>query len=306
MARDTKDSSAGPGALRATARAHAKVNLSLRITGLRPDGYHELRSLVCPVDLCDLLSVSLVPGAAGMRLRVSGPVPDVPEDESNLAWRAAALFFKSLGRTASVDIDLAKRIPAGAGLGGGSSDAGTLLRVLNDLFKHPFSLTELMAMGARLGADVPFFVYGKPALMEGIGEILTPIEGIIPRPLVILHPGVHLSTAAVYSGHTLALTRPEKTHRFRILKEGPKDGPDLLWQVLENDLEKPALALCPEIGEAKDELARQGACAALMTGSGSAVYGFFADDNKARRAAGEISSRKPAWFVHAGRLLADE
>lgn len=273
----------------------AKVNLFLRVCGKRDDGYHEIESLMHPVSLSD--NVLLEPGGKGVEIRC--PASDAPEDDSNLASRAAQLFYESLGRKAGLSIRLEKRIPIGAGLGGGSSNAAAVLKGLNVLEDSPFSTAQLAAMGARLGADVPFFVYGKPALATGFGEKITPFDCMYLHYMVIVYPGFAASTARVYKKCNLALTRCKKIHRVPDLTGGLRAVEDLLC----NDLEEPAMALYPEITGVKAAFLETGAKGALMSGSGSSVFGLY--DSRAQAVAAqerlrEINSR---WSVFLCRML---
>ncbi len=179
--------------------APAKINLFLEILRRRDDGYHELRSLMCCIGLCDRLVVTL----GGTVDRIVCDHPDVPSDESNLALKAAKRFNRTLAQQTGIQpkhvaIELTKQIPAGAGLGGGSSDAAAVLTGLNDAYGEPFDSRELQQMALTLGADVPFFILGRPALAGGIGEHLQPYEGLTPWGIVVVYPGFGISTAQVF------------------------------------------------------------------------------------------------------------
>ena len=278
----------------------AKVNLNLAVTGKRPDGYHDLVSLMVCVDLYDQISFHFTGHDIGIRC----PAPDVPEDASNLACQAAVCFRDALirqGRPAAVfglRMELHKRIPAGAGLGGGSSNAATVLKFLNRHFDHPFASDQLAAMALSLGADVPFFLHGQPAIVSGIGEKMDPYPGLDPFAVLIVFPGVGLSTAAVYGALNLRLTKCEKKLKGFLLKhETFKVGVHMC-----NDLEKPAVQSCPEIRAIKSQLLGQGAEGALMSGSGSAVCGLFKNTSVASKVREALTARY-AWQVFQGRLL---
>jgi 4-diphosphocytidyl-2-C-methyl-D-erythritol kinase len=197
-------------------------------------------------------------------------------------------------------VHIAKRIPSGAGLGGGSSDAATALAVLNRRFGTPLDRCGLMRLGARIGADVPFFLYGRPALAQGIGDRLSPYGGLTPLALLLVFPGRPLATAAVYKNLRFGLTKKEKlnkdsTFRDRIFK--PERD-------LFNDLEPPAMAMEPEIAVVKTALLRHGARGALMSGSGSSVFGIFKDPTAARRAKHRLG-RRNGWIVMETGLLVE-
>ncbi len=285
----------------AACKAPAKVNLFLRVTGRRPDGYHLLQTLMCPVDWYDHLELEL----CGQGIRVACNHPQVPGQRHNLAWKAADVFRRSLaGHTGQelegISIRLEKNIPVGAGLGGGSSDAAAVLKMLNQLCRHPFSKSRLQSMALTLGADVPFFLEDGPCLASGVGERLLPVGGLQPKPLVILYPQVVVSTAEVFKNLNLGLTKiPErlKYHHF--------DGLEILdFCRLGNDLEKVTLVRYPEVAAARKALMHCGAEAAGMSGSGSAVFGFFPSGAAACKA-GRILGRETGWQVFVGKLLVD-
>ena len=270
-------------------RAPAKINLFLRVTGRRADGYHTLQTRMQKVGLFDLLKVQR--GGEGVRLHCVGA--DLPENADNLVHRAASLFLETVaqrrGRTlGGVKISLTKNIPIAAGLGGGSSDAAAALKALNSLFEAGLTAGELAAMGLELGADVPFFLADTPAaLAVGIGEILTPVAPLSGCFVLLVNPGFSVSTRWVYQ--TFALTKEEKTTIFKNFRESadPVGQPCLsatvegLPAALENDLETVTITRYPEIGRIKEELLAHGAVAALMSGSGPTVFALFSDQQAA-------------------------
>jgi 4-diphosphocytidyl-2-C-methyl-D-erythritol kinase len=281
--------------------APAKVNLGLRILGCRDDGYHLLESLFVPIDLADRVEIELHDTPA-VELRVEGDVPGVPEDGSNLAIRAAVAFLQAAGIEAGMRLLLEKRIPAAAGLGGGSSDAAAVLRGLARLYPDlvpPQSVREL-ALG--LGADVPFFLDPRPALVTGIGEEIESIPGIPVLSLLLAHPGVALATPEVYRAYdasraSLTPVRPVSTMaRVSALRQG---GGEALAELLENDLEQAAVRLCPDIGQLREAIEGSGALAVGMSGSGPTVFGIFRDTIAAGRARDRLSLAPPVrtWLV---------
>ena len=272
--------------------APAKVNLGLRIHGRRADGYHLLESLFVPLDLADRLRVELEtlrPDAAGrVTLAVSGErAAGVPADDSNLAAQAAEAFLGAAGRPdLRVVLELEKWIPAQAGLGGGSSDAGAVLRALAALLPGAVAPAALAALALRLGADVPFFLDPRPALVRGIGEQIEPVPGLQPLVLLLVHPGIGLATAAVYAAFDAlagALT-PQGPGPTVRPPEGPLE-PEALARLLENDLEPAALRLCPPLLRLRKQIAGAGAVAVGMSGSGPTLFGVFPDEAAAGKAA---------------------
>ena len=277
-------------------RAPAKINLHLAVTGRRADGYHEIVSLMAAVSLYDELWLDPVAG----QIRIECSTPSVPRNQSNLAARAAKVFFEAAGLRPGVAIRIDKRIPVGAGLGGGSSDAAAVLTGLNRYFGRPLDLDRLHRLAAGLGADVPFFLSARPALATGIGDRLCRYWGLAPMRVLIVFPGVAVSTAKVYGAVRLRLTACAKKSKVFALKAQPFD----VNRHLCNDLEPVAAVMCPAITEAKAALLAQGADGALMTGSGSAVFGLFKEADKvvrAARAIAECGSRK--WQIFDADLI---
>ena len=192
-------------------KAPAKINLFLRVTGKRPDGYHDLYSLMCPLALYDTLILTL----GGRGIGIVCDHPGVPEDASNLAARSARLFLETAfaGNAPPVSgltIHIEKNIPVGAGLGGGSSDAAAVLTALNDYFGQPLSTPALTALGARIGADVPFFILGAPALAKGIGDRLDPFPHLTPWTALLVYPNEAVSTAWVYKKSEFKIDKGRK------------------------------------------------------------------------------------------------
>ena len=263
-----------------TFRSHAKINLFLHVTGRRKDGYHTLCSLMTRIDLCDKIDLDF----SSDRICVTCGYPGVPEDESNLAVKAAALFFKASGiNDCRVAITIDKKIPPGGGLGGGSSNAATVLNALNVYFDRPFSAEELEMLGFQLGADIPFFIKGKPAIATGIGEKLETVENLVPYYLVLCAPGIESSTAEVYKNIDFRLTENQKYNMNTGLNV-PRRGQKLdAVEWLHNDLEDPACRLYPEIRQIKEEMSLVLKKQVSMTGSGSSLFALFTDVNAARQ-----------------------
>jgi 4-diphosphocytidyl-2-C-methyl-D-erythritol kinase len=260
-----------------TIKAPAKINIRLKVTGRRPDGYHELVSIMVPVELYDILELST---PFNGQIKISCEGKDVPSDESNLAYRAAKDFMSYAGIKDGVSIILTKNIPVAAGLGGGSSDAAAVLIALNDIYQKPLSGSELHKIALSLGADVPFFLKGVPSLATGIGEILEPISNWPELWYLIITPHIHVSTAWVYSNLKLQLTTGEYDYIVKTLK----NDTFTISMLLENDLETVTTASFPIINTLKKLLVDAGAEGAIMSGSGPSVFGVFVSAEKAESA----------------------
>ena len=283
-------------------RAPGKVNLGLRVLGRRADGYHLLESLFVPIDLADVLHLALR-DAPGVALTLRGEAAGVPADASNLALRAAQAFLAEARHGGGVAIELTKRLPAPGGLGGGSSDAGAVLRGLAELLPGAVAPERLRALALALGADVPFFLAPRPALVTGIGEEIHPVEGLPCWVLLLAHPGAALATAAVYAAHdagaaSLTPSGPGPSIRALLaLREEAgraRAGPILagsLPALVANDLEPAASRLCPAVPELRKEIEATGALAVSLSGSGPTVFGVYADAESARRAERRIARR---------------
>ena len=274
-------------------KAPAKVNYRLDVLRRRPDGYHDLRMIMQRIDLCDEVVITLVdkPG-----IRVTCGRKGVPDGPGNIAWQAADALLQKSGRQAGIDISISKNIPVAAGLGGGSSDAATVLMGVNELLGLQLSDEQLMEIGVKLGADVPFFIFKRCALAEGIGECLTPVAQIPAAWLVLVNPNIHVSTPWVYKN--LQLTTSNATNIIPLLYNSIGD----ICAVLANDLESVTIDRFPLIGEIKKRLLAAGACGSLMSGSGPTVFGLFDNEGRARQAAQELA-RESSWFVQAVRTL---
>jgi len=259
----------------------AKINLFLHVTGKRPDGYHDLFTLMCGISLFDELTFELTGSGVSVRCGHSA----IPSGASNLAYRAATLFFEHTGIQAGVSILLVKHIPVAAGLGGGSSNAATVLVWLNNRFGRPFSMDRLLELGALLGADVPFFIFGRPALATGIGNRLVHYPLLPALPVVVIHPDIPVSTGDIYKSFNLTLTNNKKISTIHSFTE---QTPFEFAKHLENDLETVTLERYPEIGAAKKRLAAAGALGVLMSGSGPSVFGVFENQTAAKQACAAI------------------
>ncbi len=262
------------GDCRITLFAPAKINLFLHVIGKRSDGYHDLVTWMQKLQLYDLITLDILPGNENIELYCSNP--NVPSDVSNLAAKAALAFFSvsRRGKGYGVRILLEKMIPTAAGLGGGSSDAGTILRALNSFFDEEFSEAELLATARTLGADVPFFATGHSAVVaRGIGDIMEAVPALDDCSFVLVNPDIFISTAWVFQN--LTLTRQTKTSKLSCFQKHKSASAQL--SQMHNDLEQVTCAKFPEIDRIKGDLLAAGALRVLMSGSGPTVFGVFPD-----------------------------
>lgn len=274
---------------RVVVEAPAKVNLHLQVLDRRPDGFHDILSLFQAVSLRDTLDVRILPDPG---IRVFGEF-DCSEPENTIA-RAARVFLDALDRREGIEVHAVKRIPAGAGLGGGSSDAAAVLKALNRAFGNALSGTELARLAAEIGSDVPFFLGGPCAVVSGRGEIVEPSPARSDYSLVVLFPGFQTRTAAAYAAVDLARrgSPPAGTGGMdarRIRKEYRK-GPET-W-TFRNDFYDALAPVNPELGRVRDALDGEGSAFSGMTGSGSAFFGVFGSEAAAERAAGTLNERE--------------
>jgi len=255
-------------------KSPAKLNIRLKVTGRRADGYHDIVSVMVPVDLFDYIELKKT-RAKGITLSCQGF--SVPEDGSNLVLRATQAFFFRSGLENGLSIPLIKNIPVAAGLGGGSSNAACTLLALNEMWSNPLTFQDLEDVAVSLGADVPFFLHRRPCIARGIGEILEPIKNWPKFWYVIVMPPISVSTSWVYANLKLKLTKDEYGSILLRLAEDLLDIPSLL----ENDLESVTALHYPVINTIKKSLIDAGAEGALMSGSGPSVFGIFKSRNHA-------------------------
>jgi 4-diphosphocytidyl-2-C-methyl-D-erythritol kinase len=265
-----------------TKLAPAKINLFLRVLRRRPDNYHDLASAMQQITLYDELI--FIPKTDRIVLQCPGGDLTAPED--NLVFRAAEAFFSYTGFRPGIEIILKKNIPIAAGLGGGSSDAAATLMALNEIYSASLTKTQLMKLGVKLGADVPFFIFGHSALACGIGDKLKVLPEIPKLNLVLINPSFPLSTKMVYEKLTLRLTKKKNNYsipRFCALGD--------IVRELHNDLESVSMLMYPELQTFKKMLLTEGALGALMSGSGPTLFGIFADEKSARVAQDAITKK---------------
>jgi 4-diphosphocytidyl-2-C-methyl-D-erythritol kinase len=282
-----------------TLRPPAKINLALRVGGIRPDGYHDVQTVLQSIGLADRLMAVSRRGPFGLVVRGAG----VPADRENLVWKAAAALWRAMGRAGDprdVHLTLEKHVPVGAGLGGGSSNAAAALVLLNTLWQARFPVVDLARLAAELGADVPFFLIGGTALGLGRGDDLYPVDDIRRLGVVVLKPSFGVSTPDAYSWL-------DEDRRRGSADGGPDEPPrelDVGWPgrglAIVNELEPPVARRHPELAEMLSACRRAGALATAMTGSGSAVFGLFAEAVSVRAAR---QLRRPDWLVLPTRTL---
>ncbi|MFH1368422.1 MAG: 4-(cytidine 5'-diphospho)-2-C-methyl-D-erythritol kinase [Elusimicrobiota bacterium] len=269
--------------------APAKINLFLEVAGRRPDGYHNIETIFRTVSLYDELGFSR--RKEGITVKCN--IPELRSDKRNLVYRAAELLKTRLGVAAGVEIRLKKRIPMGAGLGGGSSDAAAALKGLLKLWKRKVSEKELVRLAAGLGADVPFFLYGGLAEAKGIGDRIKTIKRSKTDWFLLVNPGFPVSTASVYKKLKFPLTNKQKIHKIKQLLAGGS-SPEKWGKHIFNRLEEAVLPCHRAIREIKDTLELMG-CRCLMSGSGSTVFAPMSSVTEGERIRQKLS--KFSWDV---------
>lgn len=276
-------------------RAFAKINLGLKILGKRPDGYHEIRTVCQTVSLHDRVEVSL--GRAGSGVVVECDDPMIPSGRGNLVHRACELWKRAGKFPGPIHVRLQKRIPAGSGLGGASSDAAATLLALEHLTGQRTETESRFTLAARLGSDVPLFFWGGRILGCGRGEEVYPLHDLPRRYCLLVHPGFAISTPEAYRRVSLRLTNIRKApsiSSFGARSPFPRED----WGPAENDFEGVVFARWPELGRLKRQLLRAGAEIASLTGSGSAVYAIFDSARKLIRASKFVPAGWQAFRTH--------
>jgi 4-diphosphocytidyl-2-C-methyl-D-erythritol kinase len=274
-----------------------KVNLLLNILGRRADGFHELETVMQPVDLFDHLQFTR--GGGGIQLSCSDP--GLPTDSSNLVHRAATAFLQKAGIADGVRIHLEKRIPMAAGLGGGSGNAATTLLALNELFGQPLAAAQLDPIAASLGSDIPFFLQDKPALAVGRGEkvsSLEPFRALQGAAFLLIHPGFGIATAWAYKelGRFPAALNGQPGRARQLIELLNTTDLTRAGTAFYNSLEAPALEKYPLLALYQEFLHAQGTAAALMSGSGSTTFAMARDESGARHLEEQVQSKfGPCW-----------
>jgi 4-diphosphocytidyl-2-C-methyl-D-erythritol kinase len=269
----------------------AKLNLCLHVGASRSDGYHDLRSVVVPTDWSDRVEVSVLPGTGLVSLTVVPGPDDVPTGPDNLAFRAARAFLDETAAALDLSVRLSKTIPAGAGLGGGSSDAAGVLRALNSAMDQPLPSVRLREIAAGLGSDCTFFMDPMPSIMTGRGEIIEPLRGFSALDVVVVVPVQRLSTAEMFrdfdvagQGQRLTPEGESDIHPCPLERGSGTSVGCMSPEWFRNDLAPVVFRRCPRSLDRLEALSRAGARGVAVTGAGSAVFGVFVDTARARRA----------------------
>lgn len=277
-------------------KAYGKINLGLDVIRKREDGYHEVRMIMQTVGLYDLLKMRKT---GGDQITMRCNLPFLPVDERNLVYRAVKLMKEKYGLKCGIEIDLQKKIPVAAGMAGGSTDCAAALRGMNKLFHLQLSKEELCEIGVTLGADVPYCIWGGTALSEGIGEKLTKIAPMPDCSILIVKPGISVSTGFVYQNLKLSQLskHPDIDGMMQCLEEKDLEG---ICDRLENVLETVTVSEYPVIAKIKNHLMEQGAMGALMSGSGPTIFGIFSEKSiaeKVLRSLRDFKEVKQAYVV---------
>ena len=249
-------------------KAHAKINLSLAITNKREDGYHDIKTIMVPIALHDLLYIDTIP--EGIVIGTNSLI--MPTDERNIIYKIIAHMQSKYNIRKGVKVFVYKHIPMQAGLAGGSTDGAAVIRAVNQLFRLHLSTQEMMQLGREIGADIPFCVYGKKALVQGIGEKIIPISQSLRARILLVKPKKGVSTKKAFANVKL---NPTPYDHIEAMKQAIKENryKEVVTHI-HNDLEVPSKAIVPEIEEIKQTLLALGFDGALMSGSGSCVFGI--------------------------------
>ncbi len=273
-----------------TLKAHGKINLSLDITGRREDGYHDISSVMQSVELCDI--VTLQKNTSG-EIRITVEPPIVPCNEENIAYKACRLMKELYNIPDGFDITIQKNIPVAGGMAGGSTNAAAVIRGISILCDLHLDISELMSVGLKIGADVPFCIGESPALATGIGEVLEPVSGL-PNDywIVLVNPGVHVSTKVIYDAidKTAVYGTVDNDKLVKYLKE---DCFEKASACMKNIMEPVTAEFCPQVPEVIKQLKSAGAVHAMMSGSGATCFGIFGKEPNMKK----MKDIFPAYFV---------
>ncbi len=263
-------------------KAHAKINIGLDVLSKREDGFHNLNTLFYPIlDLYDILYFE-----RSDRFEFICDSNFIPTDSSNLVVKAAKLLEIISGKNLTAKVELRKYIPSQAGLGGGSSDAAATLISLNEMFQLGIGYEQMIELALELGSDVPFFIKAKPAIGKSRGEILEQVELFIEEPILIVNPGINVSTKEAFS----IIQSKNASTEFKSLIVNEKLDYSKSREIIKNDFETPVFNLYPKLQQIKNEFYNHGALFAMMTGTGSTMYGIFPDLNSAESARSKMDS----------------
>lgn len=273
-------------------KAYAKINISLDIVGKRQDGYHLLEMIMQTIDIYDEIEVEKIKSG----IVISCNKPYVPNDDRNLAYKAAKVFKEHFNITEGVKINITKNIPVCAGMAGGSTDGAAVLKLLNKLFKVNASDEELMKLGLTLGADVPYCIAGGTAICRGIGEEITKLKPFKDKILVVVKPPFGVSTKAVYQGFDLNKVRNHPNNEA-LIEAIEKDDLNFVSNNMKNLLENVTLRKHKVLISIKEELKSLGALGAMMSGSGPTIFAFFDDMLKAQNAFEKMKNKYQDTFI---------
>lgn len=268
-------------------KTYSKINLFLHVLGKREDGYHDIYTLFYAIELHDELSVTL-----SDKLTLACNDKSIPADERNIILKVDRILRQNYSLKDKYEINLIKNIPSGAGLGGGSGNAAGYLKLVNKASNLGLSFKDMENILAQVGSDTCFFLYNGAAVGEGRGEILTPVNNIPELKMLLINPKIHISTAEVYGSKNLKLTQHASLPRINDLK-----GLDSLVGLMNNDMQPAAQSICPLVGKLCNELEAQNALKAMMSGSGSTVFGLYKDDNSLDLAYKYFHSKYPEFMV---------
>ncbi|MHB8066079.1 MAG: 4-(cytidine 5'-diphospho)-2-C-methyl-D-erythritol kinase, partial [Ruminiclostridium sp.] len=271
---------------------HAKINLSLDVLSKREDGYHNLQMIMQTIQLHDTISIHEIP--SGVEIKCAAPY--VPNNSSNIAYKAAEAMINKFKLDAGVSIVIDKKIPVAAGLAGGSTDAAAVIRGINTLFKLGIEQNELMQIGKTIGADVPYCIMGGTVLAEGIGEKLTKLTQLGKIPIILIKPRIGVSTPWVYKSLNLDKVIERPNNEILISAMENRDI-RFIAENMSNVLESVTLVKYPIIGKIKKNLIEKGALGSMMSGSGPTVFGIFEDEKKAKSAFNILRKSKHDCFL---------
>ena len=265
-----------------TVLSPAKVNLFLKVVSKRPDGYHNIVSIVDIISVFDVIHIEEIPDDV---IIIEDDKDILPKDAANTMYRAAVALKERFKINRGARVFVEKNIPIGSGLGGPSSNAATVLKELARIWKVKINEAELNDIGRGIGADVPLFLYGNACIMRGIGNKISPVE--LPSLwYLIIYPNISISTRRVYEGLKIVLTKKQNDIKLVAKFSGTRE----VSAILENDLERIGILLCPIIKTIKDRLIESGASGTLMSGSGSSVFGIFENEEGAKQASASLTN----------------
>ena len=268
-------------------KALAKINIGLDVTGIRDDGYHEVRMIMQTVNLFDKL---IIKKTSDGTVTMTSNLNFLPVNDDNLCIKAAKLLLEEFKISTGVNIQLEKHIPVAAGMAGGSTDAAAVLFGINKLFNLKLSKKALMERGVKIGADVPYCIMRGTALAEGIGEVLSPVHPMVKCPVLIAKPGISVSTKAVYESLDSCFDNVKHPDIDQLIKDIEKQDLNAICSHMGNVLEEVTIPMHPIIADIKKNMMDNGAIGAMMSGSGPTVFGFF-EDNKTAKAAKEALTK---------------